>query len=129
MDIKKRILKGVQDCLNKGTCVECPYVNEENCQWKLMDDLRALLNTMPEFLTAREASRRATTASTDSIYSQALIDTFHKISAAASNGNNYIIIEVNDKVSARICHFLLLLQYDVVLNKGQEGLDWLKIKW
>lgn len=129
MDIKKRVLKGVQDCLNKGTCVECPYVNEENCQWKLMDDLRALLNTIPEFLTAREASRCATTTSADSIYSQTLIDTFHKISAAASGGNNYIIVEVNDKVSARICHFLLLLQYDVVLNKGLEGLDWLKIKW
>ena len=135
MTKEERILKGVQDCLNHGACMDCPYTNNYDCKDALVNDLIEtikcdfLLYNIPETLTAKEAALQTYTNENNVLYKNNIWFISNEIKKAVQVGARKVEIQVEDEVSERICRYFQLLQYKVDRLAWSEGVTKVRVEW
>lgn len=131
---EERILKGVQDCLNHGSCMDCPYANKDDCKGELVGDI--IYTIRPHtilgnnaILTAAEANKEMIETENNDLFTAHLFEICDEIKRAIKRDCNSIEIQVTDNISERICRYFQLLQYNVVRLAWTEGVTKIRIGW
>ena len=134
-DERRTYSKGVQDCLNHGACMDCPYTNNYDCKDALVNDLIEtikcdfLLYNIPETLTAKEAALQTYTNENNVLYKNNIWFISNEIKKAVQVGARKVEIQVEDEVSERICRYFQLLQYKVDRLAWSEGVTKVRVEW
>ena len=134
MTNEERILKGIQNCLNHGSCMDCPYTNKDDCKSELVSDI--IYTIRPHsilgdnaILTAAEAKKEMIETENNDLFAVYFFEIYNEIEQAIKRNYNSIEIQVTDKISEKICRYFQLLKYNVVRLAWTEGVTKVRIEW